>query len=279
MLSQDLSDPVVQLDALLFILNSLLRDACSRLSTEGRAACQIALHFTLEQGLQTLSMQLGEPTRSPTRILSLLRNRLERFELAGPVTALALEVSESAPFDGRQAGLMDRGRRTEAIADVTSRLQDSLGRSRVSIPELQSHHRPETSWRAHPIRAAALDSPRTTAQSLARTEARILEQDPVHHWKGRPIHPLPPRPPLVLHAPLSIDVQTPPEGIPLSVQVDGSWMEIIASSGPERINTEWWMHSQGHLNREYWRVQLADGRSAWIYKEDGRWALHGWWDR
>jgi len=129
MLSQDLPDPVVQLDALLFILNSLLRDACCRLSTGGQAACQISLHFTLEQGRQNLSMQLGEPTRSPTRILQLLRHRLERFELAGPVTALALEISESAPFDGRQAGLMDRGRRSEAIADVSSRLQDCLGRS------------------------------------------------------------------------------------------------------------------------------------------------------
>jgi len=81
---------------------------------------------------------------------------------------------------------------------------------------------------------------------------------------------------LVLEAPLTIDVRTPPEGIPLAVQVDGGWIEITSSSGPEQIMTEWWTQP---LNREYWHIHLTDGRSAWIYKEDGQWALHGWWDR
>jgi hypothetical protein len=80
----------------------------------------------------------------------------------------------------------------------------------------------------------------------------------------------------MLASPLAIDVRTPPGGIPLAVQVDGSWVEITACSGPEQIQTEWWNHL---LDREYWRVHLSDGRRAWIYKEDGQWALHGWWDR
>ena len=274
MLSQDLLDPVVQLDALLFIVNSLLRDACARLAAEGQAACQISLHFTLERGVQSLPLQLGEPTRDPSRVLRILRHRLERFQLSGPVTALALEVSESAPFDGKQSDLSRRAHAHEAIADVTARLQDSLGRSRVSTPELQNRHRPETSWRPIPAQSSALSQPRTCQRSSS--QARLLDQDPVHHWLGCPEAEAPPRPPLMLEPPLRVDVRTPPEGIPLKVQVDGGWLEIVSCSGPEKLETEWWSRL---LSREYWRIQLSDGRHAWIYKEDGLWALHGWWDR
>ncbi len=274
MLTQELPDSVTQLDAMLFILNSMLRDACSRLATKGKAACQISLHFTLEEGLQSLSMQLGEPSRSPGRILQRLRNRLEHFQLAAPVVGLALEISESTIFKGSQAGLMNSERGSEAITDVMARIQDSLGRSRVGIPELQGRHRPETTWRARPLQSASLDSPQS--ERLLRLESRALNQDPVHHWQGAPSPSPPPRPPLMLEAPLTIDVRTPPEGIPLAVQVDGGWIEISSSSGPEQIETEWWRQP---LHREYWHIHLEDGRSAWIYKEDGRWALHGWWDR
>ena len=74
----------VQLHALLFIVNALLRDACARLAVQGLAACQLSLHFTLESGLQSLSLQLGEPTRDPIRILRLIRHRLERNDRAAP---------------------------------------------------------------------------------------------------------------------------------------------------------------------------------------------------
>ena len=273
-LSQDFPDPVLQLDALLFVLNALLRDACSRLITVGQAASQLSLLFTLEEGAQRLSIQLGEPTRSTERILRVIRHRLEHFKLAGAVTSLSIEVSESSPFHGRQTSIIDRSGRSEAIADVTARLQDSLGRSRVSIPEHQSRHRPETAWLKRSVQATALDT--SSAHQLEQTEMRILEQDPVHHWNGKPVFSPPPRPPLLVHPPFSIDVRTPKGGIPLAVQVEEQWIEIVATSGPEQIDTEWWVNP---LRREYWRVQLQDGRSAWIYQEDGQWALHGWWDQ
>ena len=160
MLSQDFPDPVFQLDALLFVLNALLRDACSRLITVSRAACQLCLIFTLEDGTQRLSIQLGEPTRSTDRILRLIRHRLEHFKLAGAVTSLSIEISESTPFTGRQFSVIYRSGLSEAIADVTARLQDRLGRSRFSIPEHQSRHCPEAAWFKRSVEAASDTFPR-----------------------------------------------------------------------------------------------------------------------
>ncbi len=58
--------------------------------------------------------------------------------------------------------------------------------------------------------------------------------------------------------------------------MDGRWLDVVEAEGPERLSGEWWSRP---LDRSYWRATLGDGRVAWLYQEDGRWALHGWWDR
>jgi hypothetical protein len=60
------------------------------------------------------------------------------------------------------------------------------------------------------------------------------------------------------------------------VQLDGRWARITRMDGPELLAGEWWDRG---FQREYWRATLGDGRRAWLYREDDRWALHGWWDR
>ena len=273
-LSQEFPDPVIRLDALLFVLNALTIDICAHLISRSMAASKLSLHFDMENGRQTIGIRLGMPTRSPDRILRQLRYRLSRISLAAPIMVVTLEIDESTSFDGQQTDLINRDRRSETIADVTARLQDSLGKQRVSTPVIQHRHRPEARWTAHPIHAMAMQKSKPSPG--AQIQARCLSMDPVHHWQGNPKRTQPHRPPLMLAPPLKIDVRTPSEGIPLAVCVNDSWIEIVACSGPEQIETEWWAQN---LNRVYWRVQLSDGRHAWIYKEDGQWALHGWWDR
>jgi protein ImuB len=282
-LSQDMPEPVVHLEALLFVINALLLDACTRLRAANRAATRVDLRFRLDGGgAQNLSMRLGEPTRDPKRVLALLRTRMERFQLAGPVDTLTLTLPETAPFDGRQHDLLQRRRAAEAVADVTARLQDALGSAAVSRPVLLDRHRPEAAWRAAPVDPTQM--PTRPAQvswletgPVARPERAVpVRDDAVDELYGYPDTEPPNRPPLLLSPPVAILVRTGEGGHPMRVEIDGRGFAIHTASGPERLDGEWW---DAPFLRSYWRIGLADGRWAWVYREDGHWVLHGWWDR
>lgn len=272
--SRDLPDAISELEALLFVLNGLLIELGASLAAQGKAAIRLVLRFRLEgAGEQELSVRLGEPTRDARRMLATLRTRLERFQLAGPVDGLTVEVPEPVLFTGRQRGLLDWHSVGEALTEVMARLQDQLGEEAVRVPRLVSRHRPEAEWRATPLRPAL--SARASARSGGAALAALAE-DPVAAWEGHPAETLPERPPILLPLPLAIEVQARPGQRPHALQLDGRWSEIVAWEGPELLSGEWWDRP---FQREYWRILLGDGRRAWVYREDGRWALHGWWDR
>lgn len=288
---QDLGAPVTVLDALLFVVNALLLQAAARLATTSRAAVNLVLSLGLEGGRwQHLSLRLGAPTRDAQRILALIRRRMERVELAGPAEKVVLEVPNPVVFDGRQADLIHKQRATDATADVVARLQDTLGLAQVCVPQLLDHHRPESGWSPRPVVAAELQAPATVEHSgAARSQAPLTLQpvrsaavraavarDPVAEWEGYAQAPQPWRPALLLPTPLAIEVHTGTWGRPERLHHDGRWLSVVAADGPERRRGGWWTASP--FQREYWRVQLSCGRQAWIYREDERWALHGWWD-
>lgn len=276
----DLPDPVVELDALVFVLNATLRDISADLAASGRAAVRVSLRFRLDDGgEQELSVRLGEPTRDSRRILATLRQRLEGYQLAGPVAALSVEVPEPVGFHGKQRNLMDWRTVGDALDEVMARLQDQLGEEAVSTPRLVSRHRPEAEWAPLPWRGASGarggGGRASAAAQLAVAEA-VIADDPVRAWEGHPSPALPDRPPILLPLPLAIDVATGPDHRPAAIHHEGRWIDLRELSGPELLSGEWW---QRGFHREYYRARLADGRQAWIYREDGRWALHGWWDR
>jgi protein ImuB len=283
-LRQDLPDPVTQLDALLFVINALLRDAAARLTASGRAVVRLTLRFSLDGGGdQHLWVRVGSPTRSTRRLLDLLQLRLERFSLAAPVERVQIEVTETTPFDGRQGDLLQRGRASEALADVAARLQDALGSHAVVVPQLASRHRPEAEWRPQPVQPAALDRrpagrqlclPGTAdAPASSALDLSALD-DPVHEWEGFAPPQPPVRPSILLAQPQAV-VMRASGGVPQRVQIDARWFEITEALGPERLAGEWWSDP---MVREYWRLSLEDGRHAWVCREDGLWLLHGWWD-
>jgi len=307
-LEQDLAHAVFVLDALLFVINALLRDATARLAASSRAAVHVGLSLGLEGGRwQHLSIRLGAPTRDAARILSLVRARMERVELAGPAESVCLEIVDPVPFDGRQRDLVDRQRSAEQVADVTARLQDTLGLEQVGFPRLVDDPRPENAWKCEPVASSLLGMsphagseptpvrPDPTPRSVrgqgsaqlqlaphsaidprnAGVRAAIAE-DPAAEWAGHPAPAMPLRPALMLPQPVAIEVRTGQWGRPTSVHHDGRWRSVTQVDGPERRRGAWW--SARPYNREYWRVRLSDGRHAWLYREDAHWALHGWWD-
>ena len=75
-----------------------------------------------------------------------------------------------------------------------------------------------------------------------------------------------------------------PEGPPLSFRWRRAMHRVARAEGPERIAPEWWSNSAGdaprssgkaettnaqaaRLTRDYFRVEDADGRRYWLFRE------------
>ena len=272
-LSQDLPAPVTELEALLFVIGALIRDLSTRLLARGQAITQIELSFRLEGGRhQAISVRLGSPTRHDTTILDRVRHRLDRVKLGGPVVALTLSSTLPTPFEGRQVDLRDPRRSDEALEGISARLQDALGSRSVLGARTTPRHRPEGAWRPVPFGIPVSKNGGTAATALALSHG----EDPVMAWSGHPEPSPPDRPPILLDPPLVIEIDSSPEVPVTAVHIDGRWCGIRRLLGPEQLNGEWWSRP---FQRTYWRATLEDGRTAWIYREHNRWALHGWWDR
>jgi protein ImuB len=268
-LVQDLPDPVAELDALLFVLSAQVRDATARLAAAGRGATRLEVQLHLESGArQRIPLRLGAPTRDPARLLRLLRDRLEPLKLAGRAVAVSISLPDAPPFHGQQLDLQDPRRTSEALSAITARLQDTLGGRSVIAARSVPRHRPEAAWRPVPF-STPVPSGAVAAEEVLLTEHA---PDPVAAWQGHPAPQAADRPPILLCPAQAVDIAPPLR----AVRVDGRWLDVVEAEGPERLSGEWWSRP---LDRSYWRATLGDGRVAWLYQEDGRWALHGWWDR
>ena len=272
-ISQELPAPIVEFEAMTFVVGALVRELSARLTAKGHAATQIELGLRLSNGRsQSIALRLGAPTRDSTAILNRIRHRTNGIKLGGPVVAISLTTSAAAPFDGRQLDLRDPHRRDEAIIDVSARLQDALGSRSVLCARTIPRHRPEGAWRPVPFGSSIPSGPASAAAERAETHG----PDPVLAWEGHPKSAIPERPPILLSPPQATEIDTGPNGIPTALHVDGRWHEVTHCTGPEYISGEWWARP---FKRIYWQTQLADGRRCWLYNEHERWWLHGWWDR
>jgi protein ImuB len=93
------------------------------------------------------------------------------------------------------------------------------------------------------------------------------------------------RPERLLDRPEAIDViYATPEGMPRRFRWRRAMHDIARVEGPERIAPEWWRQPSATRLRDYYRVEDANGRRYWIYREgvigDGRggapsWFIHG----
>jgi len=75
-----------------------------------------------------------------------------------------------------------------------------------------------------------------------------------------------------------------PEGPPSQFRWRNVAFRMTRYEGPERIAPEWWMDRPGTRLRDYYKVEVQDGRRFWLYRQgvtyDGRggapeWFMHG----
>lgn len=225
--------------ALLFPLRRLLEELCGVLRGGDRAVQ--AVHVTLaheDHADSRLTLGLQSPGQDPARLLRVLRERLERLRLPGPVRAIGLEAPRLLTFAAGQHSLFrdTPGERRQDIEQLAERLQARLGRDAVGGVTGVADHRPEYSWRHRGLREHPGDSALQTCRpGLAQRPAWLLPQ---------------------------------PQRCSIADY------EILA--GPERIESGWW--DGRDCRRDYFVVRDAHGGILWAfheYKPRRGWYLHG----
>jgi protein ImuB len=193
------------------------------------------------QGATPLPMRFAESTRDGQRFERVLRERLERLQLAAPVEALHLAAETVEPLAGRSDGLFDEGNAKESMAALVERLRARLGEERVFGIVPVADYRPECATQQASVGVA------TNSATPPRPLWLLAQPESLAEIAGRPHR----RGPITLLA------------------------------GPERIESGWWDQGEGtgDLRRDYFIAVTGDSRWVWIFRElkaPGGWYLHGW---
>lgn len=234
--------PVEHLSAILFAARRPVAMLAGWLAarTSGVRECRLVLeHAHAPEG--ELLLRFAEATRSAPRIERVLRERLERHTLAGPLAALRLEAGRIEALPGTPQALFDDASPRAGVPEVLERLRARLGEARVRQPGLCADHRPEEAGRPGAANARLPYFPRPVWL--------LAEPRRLHDIRGRP----------QLDGPLTL------MGGPERIE-SGWWDAGEAADG--RAAT-------GDVRRDYFVARARDGRWLWIYRDAAGWWQHG----
>jgi protein ImuB len=189
------------------------------------------------------SFDWAEPTHERDRLLSLLRDRLERIVLPAPAIALRLTTGFLLPLQAKADDLFDKVP-VETLSHVLlERLRGRLGADAVHGIAAVAEHRPEFAW----------------SRSEARSAASLRADGPLSPWARQ-------RPLWLLPAPLPLSSAEAHRYYRGSVDLDSS---------AERIESGWW--DGRDACRDYYAAQSSRDERLWIYRDRRSfdWYLHG----
>lgn len=271
-------EPVTRREALDRALDDLVAEAARRLEARGAGARGFVVRVRRADGaVRRVAVEAGRATRDAAAVRRLFRERLAA--LADPLDpgfgfeALALAAAPLEPLaptapalDGSAAG--GAGAAAPGAAATAEELVDRLaarfGRDRVERFVARDTHDPER----EAARVPALDPPAPAAVAW-----------PVPARGAPPARPL-----RLFDPPLPIETLAGlPDGPPLRFRWRRARHAVARAEGPERIAPEWWRPGAAAPARDYYRVEDAEGRRFWLFREGAygdagappRWFLHG----
>jgi protein ImuB len=270
-----LVEPILSETDVLQVVQSLAEGLAQGLDRRGEGARGLDLAlYRVDGKVERLSVGTSRPLRDPGLITGLFAQKLAG--LADPLDAgfgfdwVRLGVSISTPDGPTQA---DLGGRPAVEADL-DRLVDRLG-ARFGLEAIErlipnDTHRPEAASLAVPA-AVGRPDPGAWAQAapvgLAEgdlAQGDLVPGDPALTEAGAPIE----RPILLLERAEPVDaVAEVPEGPPLRFRWRRALYTVARVEGPERIAAPWWEEGVDAPLRDYFRIEDADGRRFWLYRE------------
>jgi len=222
------------------------------------------------------------PTRDPRHLARLLADKAQAIDPGFGVDAFALTASWAERLDpGQQALVGDPTGATE-LAELIDRLSVKLGPDKVRRPAPRESHVPEraSGW----VAGVDFPPPCKGGAGLGRGKELAVARpgrgtSPITHPQPLPCREG--RPQRLLDAPEAIAViYATPEGLPRRFVWRRKIHDIARAQGPQRIAPEWWRERSSARLRDYYKVEDADGRRFWIFREglvgDGRGGPPGW---
>ncbi|MFC6490627.1 DUF6504 family protein, partial [Nitratireductor sp. GCM10026969] len=271
---RQLAEPMVSTDGIEVLAHTLavtLKQDLERRG-EGADALQLSL-FRVDGAVHRYVVRTSLPVREPAIIRRLFRERLaaveDEIDTGYGFELVRLSVLEASPFAIAQTDLAGEGAGDEeGLAFFADRVQARLGGNGLVRPVPVESHIPERAVRMVPFTAC---------------EKALLREK-----EGAPSAQVPPGPerPIRLFAnpePVEVIAAEVPEGPPLHFRWRRAMYHVARVEGPERIAPEWWREPEDAPTRDYFRVEDAEGRRYWLYRQglygatEGmpRWFMHG----
>jgi protein ImuB len=224
--------------------------------------------FRVDGHVSRIAVGTSRPLRDPKLVRRLFRERLAgaqaAFDPGFGFDLVRLSARETAKLEIVQTDLAGERRDSEEdIAVFADRVRARLGEQAVLRPVAVESHIPE--------RAAAL------LPVTAASEGKAIAG-------GGPNAPSAERPIRLFSRPEPVEVMAEiPEGPPAHFRWRRALHRVARSEGPERIAPEWWRDDDATATRDYFRVEDADGRRYWLYRQGlygaaeptPRWFMHG----
>jgi protein ImuB len=293
------AEPVLDEASLLDAVASLARRLASALERQGLGARRLETAFFRTDGaVARVAIGTAAPLRAAPAMTALFAERL---------SALASDWDAGFGFDMVRLAILHAETLTEAQIDLSGeadsalglahlydRLSARLGPASVTRFEPADTHIPERAIVARPLSQPAVKNDRQGPNCVTSSsrEGRSLRSEAEQGSGGGLAAAAtletetPPDRPLRLFArpePVEVIAEVP-EGPPLRFRWRRVMHEVTRAEGPERIAPEWWRaEDDGRMTRDYFRVESADGRRYWLFREGlyGRettrpiWYVHG----
>ena len=251
-LAEPVIDPVPHLDA-------LAEGLCRQMAKAEQGARRLRLTiYRVDGEWRSREVALASPSREPAHLVRLMGGKLEGIDPGFGFDLLTLEALRVEPLALHQDSLDGRREAGADVAALLDRLVAKLGPQKVTWSAWVQSHLPE---RVEGRVAALTSAPQGVSQVQRERPLRLLE---------------PPEEVAVLYA--------VPEGPPARFR----WRRVsyltARYEGPERVAPEWWRDRPGTRLRDYYKVEVGDGRRFWLYREgvlgdgrgqDPRWFLQG----
>jgi protein ImuB len=254
-----LLEPIVTAEAIAQVIDDLVDDLVGVLQARALGLRAAVLTCTRVDGdAQRISLGTSRATRDPRHLKRLFAMRIERIEPALGIEAMTLAAPRVEPLVSQALDVgLGGASHTPEIAPLVDQLTGRAGDDALFRIGARESDVPERAVR----RADALASP-------AGWPA----------WK-RPVRLL--RRPEMLSGVVALLPDHPPRRFVWR----GTFYQVVAGDGPERIHGEWWRSTaEMWAVRDYFRVEVQGGARLWLFRRgdgvvtstgDLSWYLHG----
>jgi protein ImuB len=251
----ELEYPLDLLEPLLFLLDRVLCELCSRLRSQSLAARQLEATLTLDAKAAEYccKLEFPIPLQEPATMLKLLQLHLERHPPSAPIAAFSIRIDPIEPRFVQEGLFLPPTPPAGKLQITMARIAAMVGDANTGSPLLRNTHRPDAFQLAALCTESPLQNETPGNENILRLAMRLF----------RPA--LEARVKVVEYTPKKIDAR-------------GITGNVVRSAGPWRTSGEWWTPKP--WNREEWDVALEDGSLYRIYCETPAyaWFVYGIYD-